>query len=274
MLSDGGTMFITRLLSGIVLLAIVISTGILGGPVFWALVTLISFRGLMEFHRMVKLEKSGLYYVDCLGCSALYLLLYFGKPELADLMPVVVLLVLMGIYVVRYPKYNAKDVFVTFTGFVYVAVLLSFLYRIRVEDNGMLLLWLVFIGTWGSDTCAYCIGCLFGKHKAFPVLSPKKSVEGCIGGVAGTALIAGIYAACLNHFLEGVEVSVLAFVIIGILASVVSQIGDLAASAMKRNYEIKDYGKLIPGHGGILDRFDSIIFTAPIVYLMVQIFAL
>ncbi len=267
-------MFITRLLSGIVLLAIVISTGILGGPVFWALVTLISLIGLMEFHRMIKLEKSGLFAVNLIACSGLYLLLLFGKTELADLMPVAALLILMGIYVVRYPKFDAKDIFASFTGFVYTAALLSFLYRIRIEDNGMLLLWLVFIGTWGSDTCAYCIGCLFGKHKAFPVLSPKKSVEGCIGGVAGTALIAGIYAACLNRFVEGTEVSVLAFVLIGVLASVVSQIGDLAASAMKRKYEIKDYGKLIPGHGGILDRFDSIIFTAPLVYIMVQVLAL
>lgn len=267
-------MFITRLLSGIVLLAIVISTGILGGPVFFALVTLISLLAVFEFHRMLGLQKSVLFHMNWLMCLGLDALLFFGKTELADLMPIVVLLVLMGIYVVRYPKYDAKDVFASFTGFVYTAVLLSFLYRIRVEDNGMLLLWLVFIGTWGSDTCAYCIGCLFGKHKAFPVLSPKKSVEGCIGGVAGTALIAGIYAACLNRFVEGADVSVLAFVIIGVLASVVSQIGDLAASAMKRKYEIKDYGKLIPGHGGILDRFDSIIFTAPLVYIMVQVLAL
>ena len=267
-------MFITRLLSGIVLLAIVISTGILGGPVFWALVTLISLLALFEFHRMLGLQKSLLFYVNWLMCLGLDALLFFGKTELADLMPVAALLILMGIYVVRYPKFDAKEIFSSYTGFVYVAVLLSFLYRIRVEENGMLLLWLVFIGTWGSDPCAYCIGCLFGKHKAFPVLSPKKSVEGCVGGVAGTALIAGIYAVCLNRFVDGVSVSVVTFVVIGILASVLSQIGDLAASAMKRHYEIKDYGKLIPGHGGILDRFDSIIFTAPLVYIMVQIFAL
>lgn len=267
-------MFITRLLSGIVLLAIVISTGILGGPVFWALVTLISLIGVFEFHRMLGLQKSPLFHVNWLMCLGLDTLLFFGKTELADLMPVVTLLALMSIYVVRYPKYNAKEIFASFTGFIYAAVLLSFLYRIRMEDNGMLLLWLVYIGTWGSDTFAYCVGCLFGKHKAFPVLSPKKSVEGCIGGVVGTALITGIYAACLNHFVDGVEVSVVVFVVIGVLASVVSQIGDLAASALKRNYEIKDYGKLIPGHGGILDRFDSIMFTAPLVYLMVQFFAL
>lgn len=262
-------MFITRLLSGIVLLAIIISTGILGGPVFWSLVTLISLLGLFEYHRMIKLEKSGLFYASGLLCIALDAALFFGKTDLADAMPVFGLLLLMAMYVIRYPKFEAKDVFASFTGFVYAPVLLSFLYRVRSEE-GMLMLWLVFIGTWGSDTCAYCIGCLFGKHKAFPVLSPKKSVEGCIGGVLGTALIAGIYAVCVNRFVEGSEVSVLACVVIGCAASVISQIGDLAASAMKRQYGIKDYGKLIPGHGGILDRFDSIIFTAPLVYYLAR----
>lgn len=267
-------MFITRLLSGIVLLAIIISAGIFGGPVLLALGTLISLIGIFEYHRMTGLRKSPLFHVNWVVCLALNVMLFLERPQCADLMPIVALLLLMGIYVIRYPKFDVKEIFTSYTGFIYVAVMLSFLYRVRTLENGMLLYWLAFIGAWGSDTCAYCIGCLFGKHKAFPVLSPKKSVEGCIGGVAGTALIAGIYAACLNRFVEGVEVSVLVFVIIGIFASVVSQIGDLAASAMKRHYEIKDYGKLIPGHGGILDRFDSIIFTAPLVYIMAQIFRL
>lgn len=267
-------MFITRLLSGIVLLAIIISAGIFGGPVLLALGTLISLIGIFEYHRMTGLRKSPLFHVNWVVCLVLNVMLFLERPQCADLMPIVALLLLMGIYVIRYPKFDVKEIFTSYTGFIYVAVMLSFLYRVRTLENGILLYWLAFIGAWGSDTCAYCIGCLFGKHKAFPVLSPKKSVEGCIGGVAGTALIAGIYAACLNRFVEGVEVSVLVFVIIGIFASVVSQIGDLAASAMKRHYEIKDYGKLIPGHGGILDRFDSIIFTAPLVYIMAQIFRL
>lgn len=267
-------MFITRLLSGIVLLAIVISTGILGGPVFLSLVTLISLLGVYEFHRMVKLQKTALFYISWLMSIFLYALLFFEKTEFADAMPVLALLLWMGIYVIRYPRYSVKELFASYTGFVYATVLLSFLYRIRVEENGLLLLWLVFIGTWGSDTCAYCAGCLFGKHKAFPELSPKKTIEGCIGGVLGTAVIAGIYAVCINTFIETATVSVVAFILVGMAASVISQIGDLAASAMKRNYEIKDYGTLIPGHGGVLDRFDSILFTAPLVYYLVHFFAL
>lgn len=265
-------MFITRLISGIVLLVIVISTGILGGPVFWSLVTVISLLGIFEFYRMLSMEKSLLFYTGFGLCLVFDGLLFFGKTGAADALAVLALLLFMAVYVITYPKFSAKEVFASYVGFIYAAVLLSFLYRIRAEENGLFLLWLVFIGTWGSDTCAYCAGRLFGKHKAFPKLSPKKTVEGCIGGAAGTALIAGIYAVCINQWLDGVTVSVLPFVFIGIAASVVSQIGDLAASAMKRNYGIKDYGKLIPGHGGILDRFDSIIFTAPLVYYLARIF--
>ena len=107
---------------------------------------------------------------------------------------------------------------------------------------------------------------LIGKHKMAPKLSPKKSVEGGIGGIAGAALIAVLYALAINHW-GNAGVSVASFAIIGAAGGAISQIGDLAASAIKRNHDIKDYGKLIPGHGGILDRFDSIIFTAPINFL-------
>lgn len=265
-------MFITRLISGIILLAIVISTGILGGPVFWSLVTLISLLGVFEFYRMLNLQKSVLFYTSSFMCLGFDALLFFGKTEAAQALLVLTLLILMAIYVAAYPRLSAKEVFASYTGWVYAAVLLSFLYRIRMEESGILLLWLVFIGAWGSDTCAYCVGKLLGKHKVFPELSPKKTLEGCIGGVAGTALIAGIYAVCINKWTGADTVSVFQFVLIGITASVISQVGDLAASAMKRNYGIKDYGKLIPGHGGILDRFDSIMFTAPLVYYLVRFF--
>ena len=100
-----------------------------------------------------------------------------------------------------------------------------------------------------------------------PKLSPKKSVEGGIGGVAGAALIAVLYGLAINHW-GNADVNVLSFAVIGAAGGMISQVGDLGASAIKRNYGIKDYGKLIPGHGGILDRFDSVIFTAPIIYYL------
>ncbi len=129
------------------------------------------------------------------------------------------------------------------------------------------MVWLIFLSSWGCDTCAYCVGMLFGKHKMAPVLSPKKSVEGGVGGVVGAFLLGLIYSICANHFV-GAEVSVFFCALICGIGGAISQIGDLSASAIKRNYEIKDYGTLIPGHGGILDRFDSVIFTAPIIYYL------
>ena len=122
-------------------------------------------------------------------------------------------------------------------------------------------MWLIFLCSWGCDTCAYCAGMLFGKHKMAPVLSPKKSVEGAVGGVAGAVLLGVIFAAVT----KGPAAEYAAICGAGAL---ISMVGDLAASAVKRNMEIKDYGKLIPGHGGILDRFDSVIFTAPVIYYL------
>ena len=118
-----------------------------------------------------------------------------------------------------------------------------------------------FICSWGCDTCAYCVGMLIGKHKMAPVLSPKKSIEGAVGGVVGAALLGVAYAAVLHN-------DMIAYAIICAVGALISMVGDLAASAIKRNQGIKDYGKLIPGHGGILDRFDSVIFTAPIIYFL------
>ncbi len=122
--------------------------------------------------------------------------------------------------------------------------------------------------SWGCDTCAYCVGVLFGKHKMSPKLSPKKSVEGAVGGVAGSMLLTALYGWVFRDAMQaGMQEIILLSAISGV-GALLSMIGDLAASAVKRNYEIKDYGTLIPGHGGILDRFDSVIFTAPVVYFL------
>ena len=126
---------------------------------------------------------------------------------------------------------------------------------------------LVFLCSWGCDTCAYCVGMLIGKHKMAPKLSPKKSVEGAIGGLAGAALLGALYALAINQW-GGASAQPSAYALICLVGGMISMVGDLAASAIKRNHEIKDYGTLIPGHGGILDRFDSVIFTAPVIYYL------
>ena len=110
---------------------------------------------------------------------------------------------------------------------------------------------------------------LFGKHKMAPVLSPKKSIEGAVGGIAGSALLGLLFAWLFGGKFSSVSNPQAACAIACAIAAAISQIGDLAASAIKRNHNIKDYGNLIPGHGGILDRFDSMLFTAPAIYFAV-----
>ena len=148
----------------------------------------------------------------------------------------------------------------------YVPVMLSFLYQTRSMHDGVYLVWLIFLSSWGCDTCAYCVGMLLGKHKLAPVLSPKKSIEGAVGGVAGAALLGAGYALLYGDKMLEVVSPVVTCAAACAIAAVISQVGDLAASAIKRNHNVKDYGHLIPGHGGVLDRFDSMIFTAPAIY--------
>jgi phosphatidate cytidylyltransferase len=146
-----------------------------------------------------------------------------------------------------------------------------------MEELGFYYSWIIWAGSWVNDTFAYFTGMAFGKHKMAKVLSPKKTIEGAIGGIVMTTIIATVFGYFLNTLahIDQPEMP-LVFMAAGAISSLLGIIGDLSASAIKRNHNIKDYGKLIPGHGGILDRFDSVIFTAPAVYwsvtLLSQIF--
>ena len=266
-------MFVTRLLSGILLMVIALVTLITGGNLLFFVLLLISLIGMTELYKVFGIEKKPPGIIGYIAAAAYYGLLYFEAQLPGDklnwfmLLFMALLICEMASLVFAYPKYNTQQIFAAFFGVLYVAVMLSFIYRTRLLDGGVFTVWLVFVCSWGCDTCAYCVGKLIGKHKMAPVLSPKKSVEGGIGGILGAALIGALYALAINHW-GNAEADVLTYVIIGAAGGAISQIGDLAASASKRDHNIKDYGKLIPGHGGILDRFDSVIFTAPIIYYL------
>lgn len=261
-------MFRTRLLSGIILMLIMVTVVVLGGNLLFASLFIISIIGMMELYRVVGINKA---FPGILGYGAAavyYLLIYFRLNQYELMTFIIFLMFLMFAYVFGFPKFKTEQIAVTFMGLFYVGIMMSYIYQVRRLPDGAILVWLIFIGAWGSDTFAYCVGMLFGKHKVAPKLSPKKSIEGCIGGILGAALIGFLFATALRNDIHGIQSPQLIFALIGAASSVISQIGDLAASAIKRNHDIKDYGKLIPGHGGILDRFDSIIFTAPIVYYL------
>ncbi|BCN31483.1 phosphatidate cytidylyltransferase [Anaeromicropila herbilytica] len=260
--------FLIRLRSSIILMIITLFTVIMGGNILFATVAIISLIGLTELFQVGNIKKTILGIITCLASLAYDFMILLDKEDYIMMLFIAFLLLLLFSYVFTFPKYNTEQVTLAFFGFFYVSLMLSYIYKVRVLEDGAILVWLIFIGAWGSDTFAYLSGILLGKHKITPKLSPKKSLEGCIGGVLGAALIGFIYALVFKGYLTHYENPMLAFAIIGAASSVVSQIGDLAASAIKRNHDIKDYGTLIPGHGGILDRFDSIIITAPIVYFL------
>lgn len=260
-------MFITRLLSGIALVVILLATGILGGNILWGFCFAISMIGLFEFYRVFKIEKS-LGIIGYMFSAGYYLALLFYQGNVnGALFMAIELMAAAGIYVLKYPKYNTEQVFASILGVLYLPLMLSYIYQIRIAEDGLFAIWLIFLCSWGCDTCAYCVGVLFGKHKLAPVLSPKKSIEGAIGGVVGAALLGCIYGAVVSRHLV-MNNAPLYFAIICAVGAVISQFGDLIASGIKRQHGIKDYGKLIPGHGGILDRFDSVIFTAPMIYAL------
>ena len=268
-------MFLTRLISGILLLTFTFVTMFFGGQLLLITLFMISLIGLYELYKVMKFENTPLACVGYLGAFAWYLnidtkpnaILDIKVPELMIFSIVVVAALL--VFVVKYPKYSANQLFSTIFGIFYIPVMISFIFKTRENIAfGQWLAWMVYVSSWGSDTCAYAVGRLFGRHKLASNLSPKKSIEGSVGGIIGSALIGVIFGLIMSNFTGKSENLIIIFAVIGGLGSVISQIGDLAASGIKRNYDIKDYGHLIPGHGGILDRYDSIIITAPIVYFL------
>ncbi len=272
-------MFKTRLLSGIVLVIIALVTILTGDWLLLGVLAALAVIAFMELSKAAGIHTEGkavngleIMGFVCIFCYYLMLALMECRNA-AVLTPVLAAIVFsfvgfMFVYVFSFPKFKANQMMTTFFSFVYAPVLLSFLYLTRSMETGIYIVWMILISSWGCDTCAYCVGMLIGKHKLAPKLSPKKSVEGAIGGIVGAALLGALYGYFVVE--KAVPDQRISFTLaaIGAAGAVVSQVGDLAASGIKRDHDIKDYGKLIPGHGGIMDRFDSVIFTAPMIYFL------
>ena len=267
-------MFKTRLLSGIVLVIIALATIIPGGIVLFATLAAISLIGMQELYKAMRVHENqagSLEIMGYAGAMVYYLTLLLDREEFSLIAILFALVLIMSVYVFTCPKYHADQIMAAMFGVIYVAVMLSYIYKTRNLEGGAWLVGLIFISSWGSDTCAYCVGMLIGKHKMAPVLSPKKSVEGGVGGVVGAALLGALYAVVIAKWNPASGHTALMYALICAVGALISMVGDLAASAIKRNKEIKDYGRLIPGHGGILDRFDSVIFTAPFIYFLANV---
>ncbi|MCR5054818.1 MAG: phosphatidate cytidylyltransferase [Lachnospiraceae bacterium] len=274
-------MFWTRLISGVILVALSVFFIGMGGDILLFSTLVISLVGLFELYRVFKIENKIPGILGYIACVAYYMVLRLSHvkesfPQFLmnkEIIFVLFLLILLAVFVLGYPRYHSNQIMAAFFGIFYVAVMLSFIYQTRMLSNGKYVVWLIFLCSWGCDTCAYCVGKLIGRHKMSPVLSPKKSVEGAIGGVLGSMILTALYGVLfLNQIGLCGSKEILILSIISGIGALFSMVGDLAASAIKRNFDIKDYGKLIPGHGGILDRFDSMIITAPVIYYLAYYF--
>lgn len=265
--------FFIRTRSGIILVLAALALLLTGGSVLLAGLGIISLIGIFELYRVMQIQKKLLGYVGYF-MAVLYYMHLFLAPQNSDQLVflfILSLILFLAVYVFCFPTYQSDQVMTAFFGLFYVPVMLSYIYQCRILEGGMYLVWLVFLCSWGCDTCAYLAGITMGKHKMAPILSPKKSVEGGIGGVLGAVLLGALFGYIFRMQVPFDNAAFSCAVICGI-GSVISMIGDLAASAIKRNHNVKDYGTLIPGHGGILDRFDSVIFTAPVIYYTILLF--
>ena len=249
----------TRIISGLLMAPLLVLV-YLGGYWLMAAAFIVGIMGLHEFYK--GFEAAGAKPCRWLGYVSAPVLygLHIAAPW-ADqfiIMWTVFVVIASMIYGFKVEERKLEDMTSTLMGILYT-VLLSF-HIVLIDEQFPQFIWLVFLTAFGTDIMAYFTGMALGRHKLCPKLSPKKSVEGAVGGVIGSMILCGIY----GYFVFGNGVWI--GLVVGFFGSIVAQLGDLSASAFKRQMGIKDYGNLIPGHGGILDRFDSVMYTAPAVY--------
>lgn len=266
----GVVMDIKRITSGLLGFPLVLIVLIIGNVyVVDIALAIIAILAMDEYFNAIAKIAKPVRWIGYLSCISIALIHVIPEEQLVttSILAIPVLLLILFIQViVTEMKTSFKDIAYTFFGIMYVVTLLMFFAKINGMQNGNILIWYAIFAAWGTDIFAYFIGKHFGKHK-FSKISPKKSIEGCIAGTIGAVVIMLIYTYVANTF-WGMSYSYLAIGIIGIILSVIGQIGDFAASSIKRYVDIKDYSNLIPGHGGMLDRIDSLIFLAPFAYVL------
>ena len=250
----------------------------------WLIVVALAMLAFLAWHELYGMLRHkqinisyglGLLGIGCLlGCG------WLGNPQEIVMVILGISMLILGKTVTSYSNFSMVDAGFTILGMIYVGLTFSHLLLLRFIDvstaivtpfgmlqTGAAYLWLPFIGTWASDTLAFFVGSHYGRHKLCPAVSPGKTIEGAVGGLVGS-IIGVATAVTLFHM------PLFHGIIIGILVGIIAPFGDLVESAMKRFAGVKDSGRLLPGHGGVLDRFDSILFAVPIVYYYIQAFVL
>ena len=256
------TRIITALLIIPALVLLVISGNI---PLISFVVALVSLMGLWELYNAVKItDKKFLCTLSYIGAVLIVICNTFFSEFMLPFF-CIWLFVLFLYYLKNHKETKLTDISTVYLSLIYIPFLLSHISLVFRFENGNFLIWFLLVGAFITDSLAYFTGVFFGKHKLCPEISPKKTIEGFAGGVLGTGIVFLLMAYFNNLFFDGNFNLILIFVI-GILSAIISALGDLVASQIKREYGVKDYGSLLPGHGGILDRCDSLIIVTPFLY--------
>lgn len=254
----------------------------------WASAVVVTFLGVVGSHELLTAvcgkEKTGRIYWLAAGMSAVIPWMVYsldaqfagtGVEIAGGVLEAVLAVLVLAVFAYSVRVYgsekavNFRDICALLVGGIAIPMALTCLLRIRMLPFGTGLVLVPLIAAFCSDTMALFAGMAFGKHKLSPKVSPKKTVEGAIGGLAGgvvgMVIFQIVFQLCTDQTLP-----LLPCILMGLFGAAVGQLGDLSFSLIKREYGIKDYGRLLPGHGGVLDRFDSVIFTAPVVWIILS----
>jgi len=259
---------ITSAVIGIILLGYIVN---IGGWPFFLTISLLNIFAIYELYNAFRKIDINIAFGQL---TILTIVLLFSLKYISNLnfMIIPLSLLLLTIFIFMYSIINntqnhITDIVFSIFSYVYTSTLFMYFILIRNLTNGIYLIWWVFITTWACDTGAFFTGILFGKNRLAPHISPHKTVEGSLGGTLSSIVASIIYTRLILP-----ETIVMDSVMVGLLIGIFSQVGDLSASLIKRYCNIKDFSKIIPGHGGILDRFDSALFSFPIAYYYIILF--
>lgn len=263
-----------------------ILTGVIGFPVAAAILILsntyifdiviafIAFVMMDEYCKSFQDKKAKpIKWISYLSCASIALIhvipTEYIKTIIICAVPIMGVILFLHV-ILSNMKINIIDISVTLFGIAYIVLFFAFVAILRGVEHGRLLVWYIFFAAWGTDILAFVIGRHFGKHY-FSEISPKKTIEGCIGGIIGAVVFVLIYTLFINKYF-GMNINYYIIAGFAVIWSLLGQIGDFAASTIKRFNGIKDFSNLLPGHGGMLDRFDSVIFIAPFAYVLLKLF--
>lgn len=261
-------MLVYRIISAVIGIPLLLTIFWIGKLPLLALVAILIIIGCKELNNiLIKQDINPSLGLGVINSLFLLFTAYFNNT--IDLGFAFVLLIILNLtlMVYKFPNFNLKNSAGTVFMVVYIGWLFTHLYLLRVLHNGWYLIVLLLVTTWSTDTFAYFIGKKFGRNKLAPAISPKKTIEGSFGGVIGSVIGSGL----VYLIYSSGEINLFHYLVIGLLVGISAQIGDLAESALKRLGGVKDSGNIIPGHGGVLDRFDSMLFTAPLLFYYVKL---